>query len=42
MKISVDGKEGKRGALKAGSTIKVTTEKKGDKLVVTKLESGAR
>jgi len=38
-KISCDGKECKLEELKAGSTVKVTTEKKDDKLVVTKIEA---
>lgn len=37
-KISCDGKECKLEDLKAGTEIKVTTEKKGDKVVVTKIE----
>lgn len=37
-KISCDGKECKLEELKAGTGIKVTTEKKGDKVVVTKIE----
>ncbi len=38
-KVSCDGKECKLEELKAGSTVKVTTEKKGDKVVVTKIEA---
>lgn len=37
-KISHDGKECKLEDLKPGTAIKVTTEKKGDKVVVTKVE----
>ena len=37
-KITFDGKEAKLEELKAGSKVKVTTEKKGDKVVVTKIE----
>jgi Cu/Ag efflux protein CusF len=37
-KITIDGKEAKLEDLKAGTAIKVTTEKKGDKVVVTKIE----
>ena len=35
----VDGKEGKLEDLKAGYEVKVTTEKKGDENVVTKVEA---
>ncbi|MCE9567261.1 MAG: hypothetical protein K8U57_35110 [Planctomycetes bacterium] len=38
-KVSCDGKECKLTELKAGSSVKVTTEKKGDKVVVTKVEA---
>lgn len=38
-KVTCDGKECKVEELKAGSTVKVTTEKKGDKVVVTKIEA---
>jgi Cu/Ag efflux protein CusF len=38
-KITWEGKEAKLEDLKAGSKVKVTTEKKGDKVVVTKIEA---
>lgn len=38
-KVSCDGKECKVEDLKPGATVKVTTEKKGDKVVVTKVEA---
>jgi len=38
-KISCDGKECKLDDLKKGFTVKVTTEKKGDKVVATKIEA---
>lgn len=38
-KVSCDGKDCKLEELKAGSTVKVTTEKKGEKIVVTKVEA---
>ncbi len=38
-KITSDGKECKLEDLKAGSTVKVTTEKKDDKVVATKIEA---
>lgn len=37
-KITMDGKDAKLEDLKAGSAVTVTTEKKGDKVVVTKVE----
>jgi predicted regulator of Ras-like GTPase activity (Roadblock/LC7/MglB family) len=37
-KVTFDGKECKLEDLKAGTKVKVTTEKKGDKIVVTKVE----
>lgn len=40
-KITLDGKEAKLSDLKAGAKVKVTTEKKGDKLVVAKIEAQA-
>lgn len=38
-KVSCDGKDCKLEELKAGCTVKVTTEKKDDKVVVTKVEA---
>jgi Cu/Ag efflux protein CusF len=38
-KVTCDGKECKVEELKAGSEVKVTTEQKGDKVVVTKIEA---
>jgi Cu/Ag efflux protein CusF len=38
-KITMDGKEAKLEDLKAGTMVKVTAEKKGDKVVVTKVEA---
>ncbi|MBA4062864.1 MAG: hypothetical protein C0501_03995 [Isosphaera sp.] len=38
-KVTMDGKEAKLEDLKAGTTVKVTAEKKGDKVVVTKVEA---
>jgi Cu/Ag efflux protein CusF len=38
-KVTCDGKECKLEELKAGMKIKVTTEKKDEKLVVTKIEA---
>ena len=37
-KITLDGKDAKLDDLKAGMAVKVTAEKKGDKVVVTKVE----
>jgi len=41
VKIMVGGKEAKLEDLKPGAKVKVTAEKKDDKVVVTKIESGA-
>ena len=38
-KITLDGKEAKLEDLKAGAKVKVTTEKVGDKIQVTKIEA---
>lgn len=38
-KITLDGKEAKLSDLKAGAKVKVTTEKKGDKIQVVKIEA---
>jgi Cu/Ag efflux protein CusF len=38
-KITLDGKDAKLADLKAGAKVKVTTEKKGDKIQVTKIEA---
>jgi Cu/Ag efflux protein CusF len=38
-KITLDGKEAKLDDLKAGQKVKVTTEKKGDKIQVVKIEA---
>ena len=38
-KITLDGKEAKLSDLKAGAKLKVTTEKKGDKIQVVKIEA---
>ncbi|WP_439627092.1 hypothetical protein [Gemmata sp.] len=38
-KVTVDGKEGKLEDLKAGTAVKVTTESKDKKVVVTKVEA---
>jgi hypothetical protein len=38
-KITLDGKEVKLEDLKAGSPVKVTTEKKGEKISVVKIEA---
>jgi Cu/Ag efflux protein CusF len=37
--IIIDGKEAKYSDLKAGNSVKVTTEKKGDKVLVTKIDA---
>ena len=37
--ITIDGKAGKLSDLKAGTIVKVTAEKKGDKVVATKIEA---
>jgi hypothetical protein len=37
--ITIDGKAGKLSDLKAGTIVKVTAEKKGDKVVATKIET---
>jgi hypothetical protein len=39
VKVTIDGKDAKLEDLKAGQTIRVTTEKKGDKVQVTKIEA---
>jgi Cu/Ag efflux protein CusF len=41
-KITVDGKDAKLADLKAGTAIKVTAEKKGDAVHVTKIEAGGK
>jgi Cu/Ag efflux protein CusF len=38
-KVTCDGRECKVEDLKAGCTVKVTTEQKGEKVVVTKIEA---
>jgi Cu/Ag efflux protein CusF len=38
-KIAIDGKEAKLADLKKGAQVKVTTEKKGDKTMVVKVEA---
>jgi Cu/Ag efflux protein CusF len=40
-KITLDGKEAKLADIKAGANVKVTTEKKGDKIQVVKVEAKA-
>jgi hypothetical protein len=39
VKISCDGKECKLDDLMKGYTVRVTTEKKGDEIVVTRIEA---